>query len=148
MAGSGKQGPHDTITADGNFMVQDGVGNVVAESTETASTSLGMDANTVTIGDDAATSFTPSGSEGVIAVTDDNAQGGVVHYKVSSTNATTSIGGTASLAVSTGSLSGTSGTDGNLTVSANDGDGKIYIENRTGGSRNVSYRILTHSSQS
>jgi hypothetical protein len=40
------------------------------------------------------------------------------------------------MAVTTGTLSGTTGTDTKFTVSAHT-DGKLYFENRTGGTRTV-----------
>lgn len=55
--------------------------------------------------------------------------------------ATVIVGG-ALVAVTTGILSGTTGVDGNLTVSAHT-DGRVYIENRTGAGTGVSYTILS-----
>jgi hypothetical protein len=44
--------------------------------------------------------------------------------------------------VTTGPLTGTTGTDGHFTISANS-DGKLYFENRTGGARPIGASILS-----
>lgn len=135
--GAGKQAAHGLIRRIGKLAMFGSQGDIVNQES-------GFQ-DTVTLSDNDATSFTPNGTEGIVVVIDDNAEGGVAHFKASSTNATTSIGGTSNFAVTTGSLGGSDGTDTNLTVSANDGDNKVYIENRTGGERDVSYIVLLQS---
>lgn len=51
------------------------------------------------------------------------------------------ISGTAEVAAAVGPLNGTTGTDGNLTVSTD--DAQIYIENRTNSSQRVNFSLLT-----
>lgn len=94
--------------------------------------------NAATIADDAATSFALQGSYGIIALLASfTTCAGLFAYR--------SSGGTlAQLAVATGSLielrtdqplTGTTGTDGKVTLSLNSADSKIYIENRSGSSK-------------
>jgi hypothetical protein len=95
---------------------------------------------TATIGDDAATSFTPLRTAGGIMITTGGTgNGGIGNYNTVTPTMQSVVGG-ANFAVTTGVLSGTTGTDTKLTLSAHT-DGKIYVENRTGQSRNV-YVIL------
>ena len=98
----------------------------------------------LTIANDAAASFTPPNVPvGVITVMSDNATNfsGIVMFRAVAGGAeTVSIGAGADLEVATGTLAGTTGTDVKVTVSAHT-DGKIYIENRSGGSLDISYRI-------
>ena len=90
----------------------------------------------VTISDDAVYSFTPGQSIGVVLIyarhVSYNQVHGIVVYRTTSTHFTYKILGHAQLAVTAGALTGTTGVDGNVTVSANAGDGKLYIENRHG----------------
>lgn len=90
----------------------------------------------VTINDDSVYSFTPGKSIGVLLIHSRNATYALIHgiviYRTVVTGYTYKIAGHAQLAVTTGVLTGTTGVDGNITVSASDADGKIYIENRHG----------------
>jgi hypothetical protein len=98
-----------------------------------------------TIADDAVYSFTPTNVAGMILVQSRSA---------ASTNYlwafyVTSAGGSftpvyfigSNTVATTGALTGTTGTDGKFTCSVNTANGKIYIENRTGASRNVVIKI-------
>ena len=93
-------------------------------------------AGSATINDDSFTSFTPGKEHGLILINCQATGANAVYgYDVSSgsencTKGYGSAGTTFDAAV--GALDGTTGNDGSLTVSANDADGKIYIENRTG----------------
>lgn len=108
-----------------------------------AGTNSSFSTNKETIANDAAFSFTPAVSEGTIIIEDGVAvEGAHILFKVSSTNATAIVAATANVNVSTVALSGTTGIDAKLTVSANDSDGKIYIENRLGKPRDITYTIL------
>jgi len=88
------------------------------------------------ISDDTAISFTPHGNIGVLVVycawQAHLAKSGIFVYKTSATHDCYKIAGDAVMEVTTGALSGTTGTDTKFTVSANSADGKIYLENRTG----------------
>lgn len=59
-----------------------------------------------------------------------------VRYRVGASPQTALFLATANQAVTTGALTGTTGTDTNLTVSAHT-DGKLYIENRRGAELDV-----------
>lgn len=88
------------------------------------------------INDDGVYSFTPGNAIGVLLIYGRNSTYkqivGMISYRVLATHYTQIIVGYANLAAATGALTGTTGTDGNVTVSANSADGKIYIENRHG----------------
>jgi len=97
------------------------------------------------IADDTAISFTPANQLGMILIemrsNFDNADG-LLAYRVSPTvNRMTKLAGGANLLTYTGVLTGTTGTDGKLNISAYT-DGKIYIENRMGGTRSIHYILL------
>lgn len=95
------------------------------------------------IPDDAATSFTPATAQGTmlfnLGAVYPNGYG-ILIYNTAAPNAYLMVAGSV-VAVTTGVLSGTTGVDGKLTVSCHT-DGKIYIENRLGGSRTVKYQIM------
>lgn len=97
-------------------------------------------AKEVLVNSNSAVSITPKGKTGMIMVWNGQAAGssavpGCVYYDISGTPACVKMFGAALLATTTGVLTGTTGTVGNLTVSAHS-DGKIYIENRIAGGFN------------
>lgn len=107
-------------------------------------------AEDLTIADDAAASVTPSRQGGMLAVMCNasttapvSGMSAMVYFDVGSGAATvkesTTIGGTVD--TTTGALTGTTGTDGRVTVSAHT-DGTVYIENRTGVSRTFRVSFL------
>ena len=95
------------------------------------------------LSDDSVYSFTPSNAQGFIlwrkAAGADG--GALVAYDAVSTPYTVLIAGTPIMAVRTGALTGTTGTDGKITISAAS-DGKIYIENRYGSTIYSAYVCL------
>jgi len=96
--------------------------------------------------DDTATSFTPTNSSGFlllrIAISTGAGSFALLTYDaISPTAYATLMIGSANIAVTTGALAGTTGTDGKLTVSAHT-DGKIYIENRLGGTGYIGYLAI------
>jgi len=97
------------------------------------------------ITDDTAISFSPSNQIGAILLimrSNFDTVDGLLAYRVTSTvNRMTKLAGGANLLVYTGVLTGTTGTDGKLNISAYT-DGKIYIENRMGGTRSIHYILL------
>ena len=101
---------------------------------------------TTALADDGATSFTPNNTLGVILIygraVGYSAEFGIVSWRVESTNFAQIIVGGTDLEVSTSALTGTTGTDGKLTVSADHTTGKIYIENRMGASRSYGYVLF------
>lgn len=99
---------------------------------------------TQTINDDAVYSFTPPTTAGVIVVQSRSAattnyfMGFFVTSAGGSFSPTYAIGSNVNL--TTGALTGTTGTDGKLTLSVNTSNGMIYIENRTGAQRNIAIK--------
>lgn len=107
---------------------------------------LGLKLTAVTINDDAATSFTPINSGGflllrIAAGTGAGSFALITYDAITGTAYATLMIGSANIAVTTGALAGTTGTDGKLTISAHT-DGKIYIENRLGGTGYVGYLAI------
>jgi hypothetical protein len=92
--------------------------------------------------DDAVLSFTPTKTSGFIFIAHVGTSGiyGIVAY-VTATPTTTICTAHASLAVTTGILTGTTGTDVKVTISCHT-DGKIYIENRLGGTRTFAVLVV------
>jgi len=90
-------------------------------------------------------SFSPGHTYGIIIISPNGYNGmasysGVLTYDVS-TPACTALSVGANLNVTTGALTGTTGADAKVTISAHS-DGKIYIENRRGFSANWNYLII------
>ena len=93
------------------------------------------------LADDAATSITPpAGTSGILKVWVATASGffAEVYYRVSATPLTEEGYKGANTELTTGALTGTTGTDTKLTISSHS-DGSVYIENRTGASRGIGY---------
>lgn len=65
---------------------------------------------------------------------------GIIRANIAASPSIASIAGTG-ITTTTGVLTGTTGTDGNFTVSAGS-DGNLYIENRMGGSREITIDIV------
>lgn len=95
---------------------------------------------TINLADDAATSFTPPSQTGLLLLEDFQA-GGVFFFRCDGTTGATIIAADSRYAVANGVLAGTTGADGKITI-AGHSDGKIYIENRIGGSRPITYTVL------
>lgn len=94
------------------------------------------------LNDDTAMSFVPTKSNGAILIAWRSGQtnfSGLIVYRIGGAPVTRLIVGEANLAVTTGALTGTTGTDGYLTISTHT-DSKVYIENRRGG---IAYFSLT-----
>jgi len=99
-----------------------------------SSTNKNISAGNVNLDDDTATSFTPGRSHGMLCIhCQTSCTSAIIAYDVdgSVSIAITAQSGT-TFAVTTGALSGTTGGDGTFNVSVHT-DGKIYFENRTGG---------------
>ena len=101
-----------------------------------------------TIADDAVYSFTPensSGNSSGLLFVQEGAGSTLVGLgrfaAVSGGAEIASISSKANITWTTGALTGTTGTDGNLIISAHT-DGKIYVENRRGGSRTVVLSLM------
>lgn len=75
------------------------------------------------------------GRSGMIAVSGNisSAESGTASFRVGDANAfCTELSGSTNFATTTGALTGTTGTVGNLTISSDTATDRIYIENRTG----------------
>lgn len=99
----------------------------------------------VTIADDAATSFTVGGNNGFFRIVTEDGNGNnfaMAYFRCSATGAIMTTAGTVGSAynLTTGALTGTTGTDVRVNISAHT-DGKIYIENRSGGSLTFRYHV-------
>lgn len=99
-----------------------------------------------TIADDAATSFTPSSSNVLMALTSVTATlSGIFRIRsIATVSCVLLTSNSANLtALNTdGSLAGTTGTDTEFTVRCNSADGKVYLENRRGASVTVSVTVI------
>jgi hypothetical protein len=84
------------------------------------------------INDDSFISFTPPGRWGILELGSDEVKTtfAIIGYECDATPAIIKHFGSANVEVTTGALTGTTGTDATITVSA--ADGLIYIENRFG----------------
>lgn len=96
--------------------------------------------------DDTAISFTPNTAYGVLVLWSRLGgypnRCGIAHFRAMTTPHCAIIAQPATDLVATNTvLTGTTGTDGKITIGAYS-DGKIYIENRMGGSINIGYVIL------
>ena len=81
---------------------------------------------------------TTRGEQGAILITGNtsSAESGMVAYRVDDANAFCSeLSGTANFATTTGQLTGTTGADGFLTISADTATARVYVENRTGATK-------------
>lgn len=101
------------------------------------------------LADDAAMSFTPPAIYGLLLLWQRNTAAGtqnrtaLIHFRASATPFCVIVAQPSTdIAVATTALTGTTGTDGKLTVSANT-DNKIYIENRTGAAVYLGYQLLS-----
>ncbi|WP_323780183.1 hypothetical protein [Thalassovita sp.] len=107
-----------------------------------------IQALTITIADDAVGEVEPKNKGGYIFLSSDNDNDYpgsvtpvVAWFDVGTSSACFQIFTAARGAVSTGAMTGTTGTDDYITVSAHS-DGKLYIENRSGQSRKYTIHIL------
>lgn len=92
--------------------------------------------------DDTAVSFTPLKINGNFSLkTTANLGNNIVRYEADASPQCTLYLTTANMATVTTALTGTTGTDGNFTVSSA-ADGKIYLENRRGGSLTVDVAFI------
>lgn len=102
----------------------------------------------VTIADDAAASFSPPATGGLMMFfvpgNSTNYFGGVFYYCSAGVGAMTQVLGGSLFATNAtdGTLTGTTGTDGQVTVRAKSGTALIYIENRSGSSKTFYYKHL------
>lgn len=96
------------------------------------------------ISDDSAVSFMPTGSFGILVLLGSNlaTASGILMYRCGSGSQCAVLAASAGTLLATvvdTVLTGTTGADGKITISANGGDGKIYVENRRGGSTSFFY---------
>lgn len=128
---------------DDNLFYADASTDRIGIGTNTPGVKLDVNNGTVrskllaSLADDAATSFTPSTTVGgmIVMAATGAGNGGFAGYNTVTGTATAMMSGT-NFAAANGVLAGTTGADTKLTVSAHT-NGNIYIENRTGATRNV-----------
>lgn len=124
----------DVLNVDNN-------GNMTAAGSLKAT---GTRTNSVSIADDAVHSFTPPFTSGFILVHTSNGDGTkriMAQYSTSGVAVMDPISIGSAYNAATGALTGTTGTDTKITVSAHT-DGKIYIENRSGAAAAFNLTIL------
>lgn len=97
--------------------------------------------NEVTIADDDVATVTPTKNFGKLLIHDNNAEVGEFLFDISGGAITEIADLNGNINTSTSSLSGTTGTDAKITVSADSSNGQIDIENRIGASRDFTYLI-------
>ena len=101
--------------------------------------------NFANLTDDAATSFTPGTARGVITIGSRSSAAatinGIFIYRATASGQFLSAIVSNNIATTTGVLDGTTGADGNFTISVHT-DGKIYIENRTGDTVYMGWGLL------
>jgi len=98
---------------------------------------------TLTIADDSAQSISPSANFGHIMIHDGTAEVGTACYDIS-TGATVEVADlNGNIEVTTGTLSGTTGNDTVVTISADRSNTQIDIENRLGGSRTFTITFIS-----
>jgi len=73
-----------------------------------------------------------------------SAKGGIVHFRCGdgSNHATVMASSGSNFTGTTGTLAGTTGTDTHVTVAADSATNRIYVENRTGGTRGYTITVL------
>lgn len=138
IGSSGGTGAVINSPASGGTVWDDGQANLVQHDS--------LYSQQFTIDSDTAVSFpVPGGGGGrgvVVAIaTDGSLQNGLVYCRVTNANSSILAGG-ADLEVTTGPLSGNTGTAGKLTISPHS-DGNIYIENRGAGTTTVGVTLLS-----
>jgi hypothetical protein len=138
---------NNTLTLNG---VESDVGSDIASFHRTtkaavfsgALTAKSHNTGSATVNDDTAISFTPPAATGILLVEDGSSQYFMAFFRVDSSPAMTAmITLPGSIVTTTGVLTGTTGTDAKINVSAAN-DGKIYIENRIGGARAITYTVI------
>lgn len=127
------------VSASGNVTAV----NVTATARVTGTT--GLRSGSVAVNDDAVLTLTGVAGRGVLVVfTGATAnEAAVIHYRTgTSPHCLVMTQPAAVFEASTSTLSGTTGTDGKITVSAISTAGTVYIENRTGTARTVTYTFI------
>ena len=101
--------------------------------------------SSIVISDDSvATLDFTAGARGVLVVSGSTAaaQAAVIHFRVGTSESSTILSATSNVDVTTGVLTGTTGVNGKLTISAAT-DNKIYIENRLGSEFSYQLTLLS-----
>lgn len=120
------------------------VDNTGALTTASSVKTTGVRSNSVSINDDTVFSFTPPFTSGFVLVHTANGAATkrvMAQYCTSGAAVMSAINIGTDYNTATGALTGTTGTDTKVTVSAHT-DGKIYIENRIGATATYNYTIL------
>jgi len=132
------------LLQDAGFLATDVARLSQANSFATTLTAACVNTFTPTINDQTFASFTPAGGGAagvlIIGANNDNSCAALISYRAAAAgNYCVGIALGGNVNVATTALTGTTGTNGKLTVSAAS-DGKIYIENRRG--TNLIFKVL------
>lgn len=136
-----------TLQVAGAVVVSDGAGAELAHIAGTTGAFLGSvyrSGRKESLADDTVYSFTPAASVGIIILALETISTGyliMMYRAASSPLAAAMVIGSSVEVVTPAALTNGSGTDGKLTVTCYS-DGKIYVSNRLGSSRNFSWTIL------
>ncbi len=141
-SGDGLDGVFESVLSDNNgssaagtaVMKFTGGGNELNVGSEGTKATALYSGNTGTLSDDTVFSFTPPNDKGFIKVTNGLGQNSrIIDLSYDTVGGTTALAGFQGAAIdrANGVLTGTTGTDTKITVSAAN-DGKIYLENRNG----------------
>lgn len=113
--------------------------NILAETLKSAAE--------FTIADDAVKTIalSASGTRGIILIAGNgaSAEHAVVAFRVGDSAHISLLGNTANVTASSSVLAGTTGADGDLTISATNTNNNLYIENRTGAQRAYTITLLS-----
>ena len=130
------------VFAEGNLFSNIITANVASRAGSQPIQADGFRSFNAAVADNAAVSFTPPVDSGLVIVTSDSGDALIVAYEATGTPSATLLSGTGTGAVTTGVLSGTTGADGDITVSAHT-DGQIYLENRVNIIVNLSAMVIS-----
>lgn len=150
IGGSGKFGTGSaiagaTLQVDGDLVVGDGAGGTVGKITATGIIEAKrFRTGILVIGDDSVGLIQLSfGSAGILLLMSNSSptmRNAIVSFRAD-TNPFCSLISGANIAVTTGVLVGTTGSDVAMTISAHS-DYIIYVENRTGATRSIRYMVI------
>jgi hypothetical protein len=116
-------------------------GNTFSDYPDGTTDLRAMDRRQITIADDGVASFTPLSNEGIMEFsTSSSLLSNFVRFRATASPQAALFLPTTNQVATTGVLTGTTGTDGDATFSTHT-DGKIYIENRRGGTLTFNVKI-------
>ena len=131
-------GTHNTAA----ITIEDGGATTLAAGLKVGDVAGYKQKTSFNIGDQAVYSFTPADAYAILMLYSANSGGSaIVAYRADASAFVNLLSGGASIEVTTGVLTGSTGTNGKITISASTA-GAIYIENRSGATKGFSYMIV------